>query len=319
MKKLLVSTAILSLIGCASAPAPRMAKNADPVEAPKTPAKYAMVAHNLSEYAHSTKCAAPSKVSVYSDWMKVAAACAGVAQWNRVEDLGNKMSIGDSSEPWGSYFLSLAAEGNKDLLRAQWMAELAVKKAPSEGIVLYQLGRIQWAMDDREGAAKTLQSATDKNPTLTEGFVFLGQMALLQDKTSEAQKRFAHAYEQDSKNFGAVMGLADVAVRKNDGPDADKYLHEAVSLRPNSMQAWMGLAQAQEIIVKDNEGALGSYTRIQKLVSSHKLDGTPSIDIASKVHALQTIVAEAKRLEKEQALKQKVSERKPSADGKVSK
>lgn len=221
MKKLLVSTLVLALTGCASAP-----KAVAPAQAKGKDLEYKVSAKALDEY-RSSRCNVVAKTASYPDHVKAAAACAGAGQWSRVDEIGNMMSINNPSEPWGPYFLSVAAEGNRDLSRARWMAELAVKKAPNEGIVLYQLGRIQWLMDEKDAAAATFQKAAEKNPTLNDGNVFLGRMALLQDKTSEATRRFTQVYGRDSSNIGALLGLAELAVRKNNWIEAEKYLRQA--------------------------------------------------------------------------------------------
>ncbi|NJL25453.1 MAG: hypothetical protein HC902_09945 [Calothrix sp. SM1_5_4] len=69
------------------------------------------------------------------DWRKVvsmASACVKAKDWNRVEKIGNHLAVSAHLTPWGAYYLSLAAMARKDYPRAQWMLELALKKAPGE-------------------------------------------------------------------------------------------------------------------------------------------------------------------------------------------
>ncbi len=240
----------------------------------------------------------------YKEMVKWATACARSSQWHRVEDIGNRLGIQFPNELWGPYFLSLSAEHAKDWPRARWMAELAVKKGPYEGMAYYQLGRVQWAMDDKTAAVETLKKSVEINPSLTEAHVLMGKLALLADKNSEANRHFQEAYAHDAKHLEVLLGLAEVSTRAKNWLDTQKYLRAAVQAHSESLQAHILLAQGQEGLGKDINGALESYREIQRLASTGRLDKPLTFDLTAKIQFLKSSLADE--------MKKKVSERQPS-------
>jgi tetratricopeptide (TPR) repeat protein len=252
-----------------------------------------------------------SKTAGLSDDLKSAAACVRAGQWHMVEEFGNQMAIQFPADPWGAYFLSLSSEHNKDWPRARWMAELAVKKAPGEGLCLYQLGRLQWSMGEKLTALDTLKKAAAQNASLIDANVLMGQIAMLDQRKSDAEKSFLKAYDRDSQNLAALMGLAEVYRLQRNWPSSEKYLRRAISAHPHHLDARLQLAQGLETFAQDMAGALSIYREIQSLDRKKELDGSATFDLNTKIQTLQATVAEQ--------MKRKMSERKPSAEGKVSK
>ena len=305
--RLILLGALVTLTSCATAPAKDALKSLGGVPAVPRMSSTTVAGFTLSEYS-SRSC--PTKMSEdasVSDEIKAASACMSHGQWNQVTEFGNRMAVHYSSDPWGAYFLSLAAEHSKDWPRARWMAELAVKKSPNEGIVLYQLGRVEWAMGEMHIAYETLKKAADENPTLVEANVLAGQLALKTDSNSDALKYFHHALEHDSKHFEALMGMAEAEMRKSNWTSAEEHLRTAIQLHPRDTHARITWAEGFEFVAKDNAAALEIYRTIQKLDREHKLDSPLTIDVAAKVQILQASVAEE--------LKKKLSSRTPSGQG----
>ena len=203
MKKILLLNALL-LTSCATNNAQIVDKSV-----PKT-----FIAGYTTDQVSSSSCPTMiAKSATVAEYMKLGTACVKAENWKAVDAVGNFLSMQHSSSAWGPYFLSLHAEHSKDLPRARWMTELAVKKSPNEGLALYQLGRMQWEMDEKTAALETLQKSVSKNPSLCDAHVLLGQIALLGDKNSDANRKFQHAFEQDPKHSGALLGLAEVSLR----------------------------------------------------------------------------------------------------------
>lgn len=248
MKKLLLFIAGCGLAGCATSPAPKSGLLSSP-DAKAATASYKVVGYTMAQMSGSKSCphTVDKSASVLDD-IKSAAACVRSDKWHQVEELGNQMAIQYPNDAWGAYFLSLSAEHAKDWPRARWMAELAVKKAPNEGVTLYQLGRVQWAMNERLTAISTLEKAVEKNPTLVEAHVLMGQLALMDNNRSSAEKSFLNAYGLDSGNFVALMGLAEISRQNKHWADAAKYLRQAVSAHPKDTEARDQLAQVQSIL-----------------------------------------------------------------------
>jgi tetratricopeptide (TPR) repeat protein len=311
MRILLVTILALAIAGCASAPAKKTDSPlaaATPIPTP-APQKMMIAGETLNNMAGSKSCAkVVSKIASLSDDMKSAAACARAGQWTMVEEFGNQMAIQFPGDAWGSYFLSLSAEHNKDWPRARWMIELAVKKSPNEGLCLYQLGRLQWLMGEKMTALDTLKKASDKNASLVDAHVLMGQIAMFDQKKSDAEKSFLKAYEVDAKNLAALMGLAEVYRMNKNWVEAEKYLRRAVSAHPKHLEARLQLAQGLETFAQDMSGALDVYREIKKLDQKKELDATPAFDLNAKIQTLQASVAEQ--------MKRKMSERQPSGEGK---
>lgn len=309
----LVAAALLSVffVGCASSPS--VTKKSDApiaVQASALPTNAMIAGYTLDSYSGSRSCPhSVSKSASLVDDMKAAAACVHAGQWHLVEELGNQMAMQFSGDAWGAYFLSLSAEHSKDWPRARWMSELAVKKAPNEGLTLYQLGRVQWAMGERMTALETLKKAVEKNSTLTDAHVLMGQIAMLDQKKSDAEKSFSLAYARDSKNLAALMGLAEVERLNKKWPESERYLREAISVAPKHLEARVKLAQGLESFKGDMSGALDEYREIQKLDRDKKLDAPLTFDVGAKIQSLQASVAEQ--------AKRKMSERQPSAEKKA--
>lgn len=247
MRKLLLILIPLTLAGCASAPATTSSVLNTPDAKPAAPT-YKVVGYTVEAMSSRSCPSSVSKSASLNDHVKAAGGCIHSNNWHQVEELGNQMAIQFPNEAWGAYFLSLAAEHGKDWPRARWMAELAVKKSPNEGLTIYQLGRIQWAMSERMTALETLKKAVEKNSTLVEAHVLMGQIALMDDSKSSAEKSFLKAYEHDSKNLAALMGLAEIYRLNKKWADAERYLREAVSAHPKNTEAREQLTQIQSIL-----------------------------------------------------------------------
>lgn len=260
MRLLLLTLTSLWIAGCASAPGTNDSVLNAPDSKPSTPA-YKVVGYTVEAMSSRSCPSSVSKSASLSDDVKSAAGCVHSGNWHQVEDFGNQMAIQFPNEAWGAYYLSLSAEHNKDWPRARWMAELAVKKSPNEGLTIYQLGRVQWAMNERMTALETLKKAVDKNPTLVEAHVLMGQMALLDESKSAAEKSFLKAVEHDSKNLAALMGLAEIYRLNKNWAEAEKYLRQAVSAHPKNTEARQQLTQIQSILEAE---------QMQKKVSERK-------------------------------------------------
>src|SRR6185437_14292476 len=66
-------------------------------------------------------------------------------------------------EPWGAFYLSVAADQRHDLQRALWMIELAVKKSPHNGLLYYQRGRVHWQLNEIGSAIADYNTAVKEN------------------------------------------------------------------------------------------------------------------------------------------------------------
>jgi tetratricopeptide (TPR) repeat protein len=291
--KRLFAASTLILAGCASAPA-KVASN-EPLAAPLP--TYQEKSQSVSLDQVKIACPADSKWEAL-EWKKVsplANACVKAKDWIKVEKMGNYMATHAHLTPWGPYYLSLAAEGRKDYPRAIWMLELALKKAPKEGLFHYELGRIHWEMGDDSEAIKSLKAASDLNPGLTEAHYIMGQLAMQRHDLEAADTLFQKALQSNSKHLGSLLGMADLKIRSKDFVKAESFLNQVVSLNPRSFKARMALAQVQEEHLKKFQEALTNYKEIKHLNAEKKLDQTVMINLDDKIHSLEKTLSQAEK------------------------
>lgn len=293
------------LAGCATS-GPKMA------DASKATYTEKVTAMNLEELKPTTACPADGKWKGL-DWRKVvpmANACVKAKDWRKVEMIGNELAMSAHLTPWGAYFLSLAAQSRKDYPRAIWMLELALKKAPNEGLFHYQMGRVQWELGEEAAAIKSLKLASDLNPSLVDAHYVTGMLALQRDDTSEAEKRLRKALAVDSRHWGTIMAMASLRMKQKDWNQAENSLEDAVRINPRSSRARLALAQVREQHLKKLSEALDGYKEIRTLAGQRKLDEPTGFNLDEKIKMLEQSLVQAKQESRAEA-------RKPSSDKQV--
>jgi tetratricopeptide (TPR) repeat protein len=314
MKKLLfflISAVVLN--GCATSPA---SKNEPAAAAKVEPTYFEKISgQNVQDLRPAATCPRSDKEFATSTWRQMsamAAACVKAGDWNRVDQLGNAIAIKGSKAPWGAYYMGMAADAKKNYPRAIWMMELALKKAPGEGILHYELGRIRWQMGDDILALKEMKQASDLNPSLTEAHWITGMVALNTDKLGDAETAFQKALATDRNHFPSVMALAEVKMRQKDWVHAASELNQAISINPRSTKARLVLAGMHETQLKQVQEALDAYKDLKRLSAANKLDAPLNINVDDKIRTIEGTL--------KQSLKPQVSKRQPSStEGKVAK
>jgi tetratricopeptide (TPR) repeat protein len=315
MKKLVSSFLVLGLAACASTPQ-RQEKNMsqiNPDEKVKPTFTEKVAATEVANLNASTPCPRDGAWNGIVEWKKMvpmANACVHSGDWSKVEKMGSHLGIYAQQTPWGPYYMSLAASARKDYPRAIWMLELALKKAPQEGLFHYQLGRIYWEMDDDVAALKSLKTASDLNPSLTDAHWVMGQIELQRGDLGEAERQLLRAINNNHRHWPALMAMASVKSRAKDWSGAEAYLVKAIRTNPRSSKARVALAQVQEMQLKNLSSALSTYREIRQMVSAHKLDDRVELNIDDKIKSLEQALAQV-------ADSKKVSARNPSNDKKV--
>jgi tetratricopeptide (TPR) repeat protein len=216
--------------------------------------------------------------------------------WMKVEKLGNHLAIRHHLIPWGPYFMSLSASSRKDYPRATWMLELALKKAPQEGLFHYQLGRIAWETGDTSSAVKELKMASDLNPSLVEAHTLMGTLALQKQDFSNAGALFEKALKVDAGHWPAMMGLASVKMKSGDFKEAEALLEKSVRSNPRSSRARLALAQVQEQHLKKLTEALQSYKDLKSLSTEQKLDEGLKFNLDEKIQSLEKSLSQAQKV-----------------------
>lgn len=287
----LALTSILLLSACAHQEKAATTKVPDA----KLGQEYATVPQSLKTMEAKGDC--PRQVSAlkgktWKQYVAAANACVKTGQWKTVESIGQDMSRTHHLVPWGPYYLSLAAEHRKEVPRAVWMAELALKKAPNNGLLLYHQGRLFWQAKDQATALKNFKRATELDNRLAEAHLILGQMAMISNQMDEAGKRFQAALATEPRNVAALFGLAEVRIKKNDGKGANEALSQVIFLQPSCYKARVRQAHVLEVLEKNFPEALAAYRRIKTLARDKKLDATVDFNLDSKISQLEGLTKE---------------------------
>lgn len=265
----------------------------------------------------SQKHCPPNQAYKKQSWKSLvhqAASCVRANNFFQVERIANHLAKVEPESHWGAYFLSLAAESRNDIPRAFWMIELALKKAPEDGILLFQRARLHWASKNHILAVKDLEEAVDRNPTIVEAHLLLAQVQFTTDELGDAEASFKQVLAQDPKRPEALFGLGEIAFKTQRYDEAYAYHKKAANYDSRLAVSFMRMAQIQEIHFKDYSASLEAYKDLQRRVGLNRVDGTLPIDVSEKVKNLSLLVQQSVA----QASDKKLSKREPSGK-KVSK
>lgn len=248
-------------------------------------------------------------------WAKIVAMandCVQLGNFKQVERYGNHLAKHHHMGPWGAYFLSLSAENRGEMDRAIWMIELALKKTPNEGLLLYQKGRLTWAAKEYELAVKMFEESLKLRPDLLGARMMLGQLYYRDQDYSKAKKHFTAAIELDNKMSSAWVGLAECELEDGNGEAALVSLEKAIDLEPGNLDFRMREAFIYERVLKNIKQALSSYKKIRK--NGGRLGMTPSVskELNNKIEQLKGQIAQ-------ETPGAQVSKRSPAQEEEVSK
>lgn len=306
----IILLSVMSTVGCATGPGVKSADQAAALAAPEPSYDEKVAGVALDKFKGT--CPQDNKWEAL-EWKKIsplANACVKAKDWSKVEKMGNHLATHAHLTPWGAYYMGVAAEGRKDYPRAVWMLELALKKAPKEGIFHYEIGRIQWELGEDQEAMKHLRQASEMNPTLTEAHFVMGQVAMRRHEYSDAESYFAKALHNDNKHLNSILGMATLTIAKKDFTRAESYLSQAVSLNPKSSKARMALAQVQGEHLKKYEEALHSYKQLKQLNADKKLDESVQMNLDDKIKSLEKNIAQAAKAKEQAQVRTPSNERK---------
>lgn len=246
-----------------------------------------------------TACPKDEKTWKTLGWKKLMAytnACVLSHDDASAEKLANALATMDPLSPWGPYYLSVIAENRKELPRALWMIELALKKAPKSALVQYQRGRVQFAMGETAQAIQSFRTVTQLDPQFTEANLAVGHILFREQYKSEALPFLERALEHDRHNLDALVAAAECQLDRSDFKKASQYLTRARDLAPQRTGVHLKLAEIQEEKLHDFSGALDSYRRIKSLMGRRKLDETVSVNVEEKINKLQVLVSQSEAI-----------------------
>ena len=152
------------------------------------------------------------------------------------------------AETWDLYLTRL---NHREKVNVSWVSQVYLRLAYS-----------YFNQKNRDLALSYLLKATELNPQLFEAYLLLGRIYYEEDKTEEAEKAYARAYELDPSSkeaqyFAQLAGKARVFGKsayeaytqgyqhfsQGNFPEAERYLKEAVRLNPGFKEAYYFLGR----------------------------------------------------------------------------
>jgi tetratricopeptide (TPR) repeat protein len=108
----------------------------------------------------------------------------------------------------------------------------------------FYLGRVQYAMKDYAGAAKTLKVASQLNPKHAEARFFLGTVLETLGDSAAALNEYQELVKIDPQSALGQVGLGALLVKQGKIDDAIAALKRAVSLNPRIFEAHWAMGRA---------------------------------------------------------------------------
>lgn len=233
--------------------------------------------------------------------VRLAGHCVQLGQEARVEAMGDLLAQNHPNEPWGAYFLSLAAEMRKEYPRALWMIDLALKKSPRLAMLHYQKARVSWAMGDYRLAILSYKTAIQENPKFVDAHLFLAQVHYRDQDFKDAAKHFSAVVDIEPENVSALVGLAESKILLGDNRSAVSLYERVVSASPRNVLYRYKLASLYEDVKKDLPSALSAYKRLKAMLSteSTKSNDVP-VNVDEKIRHLEGLVKQEDESEKKE-------------------
>jgi tetratricopeptide (TPR) repeat protein len=286
----LVAVLVVVLGGCAEAPTKSTA-----VEAAKVDRSMAYMSTRVSTDTKGEQC--PVSPTAWhkenlSKLLTMANACAQAKKNERLEDMANFMAEQFVAEPWGAFYLSVAAEQRHDLPRALWMIELAIKKSPHGGILYYQRGRVHWQLNETGLAIEDYGLAVKENSRLVDAHLILAQYSLRANDVKSAEAHYQQCVASEPDNASFLAPLAEIEVTLNHPKYAIELYERAVSATPRNLEYRFRLGYLYEITQKNYEQALSTYRHIKSMMSESRAPADArSAEVNDKIKKLEALVS----------------------------
>ncbi len=225
------------------------------------------------------------------DWktlLEAVNSCAEQNQWLSVETIGYELLKTNVNSPWGAFYLSLAAEYNKDLPRSLWMVDLAIKKASSQMAILqFQRGRILWLLDQKSQAIKEFTQTVKLDKNIYDANLFLAEISYHDLDYKVAAQKFKDVLLVDSGNLRSLTDGAECAIANSDTLLASQYLEKAIAIKPEALGPRVRLAMVYEEMQKQPQLAVNTYRALKDAISNGVVRERPAIDLIEKIKNLE--------------------------------
>jgi len=230
----------------------------------------------------------------YSDAVNAADICFKGKDFEAVETLANKLSVHDTSTPWGPYFLGQVALVRGQLDRALWMAELSIRRAPEFGVTHYLKGQVLWAREEYKAATGEFEKAVSFDDGMGPAHLLLGQVYFRDQDYSRAAVQFASALKYLPDNVLALNGQAESEMELNNPTLALEAYIRLTDVDESDGRYLTRIGEIYEGPLNNPERAVHAYQKLHDLVKAGKITKNIDPDNDSKIKELQTILEKSR-------------------------
>ncbi|MGH1468921.1 MAG: tetratricopeptide repeat protein [Bdellovibrionales bacterium] len=188
MNYVITLIALMLITGCATGPAEKMEKGgaeksakADLQDVKTVDTTYSTdikASSNLKSSRARVSCNEYANVDKknWRNLLEAGYSCIQKKNWDALSSIASKLSHNHLKAPWGPYYRSIVAEQRGDFARAIWMADLALKKAPDNAMILFQKARILWVTKQETASYEMMKKVVEADPKNYDALLFLGNI-----------------------------------------------------------------------------------------------------------------------------------------------
>ncbi len=218
MKNFTVLMLLLFVSACATGPATNLEKEVDEGKNGEQDVKTVDKTYSTDIRSFSNLKKTKSKISCnnylkvkkenWRDLLEAGYSCIQKKKWNVLSSIAEKLSHNHLKAPWGPYYRSIVSEHKGDLARAVWMADLALKKAPGNSMILFQKARVLWMVKEETSSYEMMKKVVKLNPENYDAILFLGNIHYRDRDFKEALVYYNKILKVNSKDskYRAAMG-----------------------------------------------------------------------------------------------------------------
>lgn len=141
--------------------------------------------------------------------------------------------------------------------------EKASQVAPDNTVALLKQAEIQLVLRNYDRSMALVNEALRKDQHAAHGYFLKGWIYKEVGDTALAISSFRTAVEQNSEDYSAYIMLGKISAAQHD-PLAEQYYATAISLRPNSVEAWYNKGMYYQEHGQDS-AALECYRQIMRI------------------------------------------------------
>jgi TolA-binding protein len=222
------------------------------------------VGDNLREFSRDTssgKCSFSDedKNLKTSSLVSKANRCVQAKNASTTEKVATLLARREPKSPLGVYYLSYVAELRHQALKAAWLMDLALKKAPDIAFLQYQKARTLYREDAFAEGNAAFAKASElgmKSPELT---LIHGVIAYAQGDCAVVIENFGNLDRDWLNKFELVPVLSECKAQRGDFEKAMSYAQDNLKGFPHPAELWLEIAHIQETYRFDSAGAITAY------------------------------------------------------------